>query len=355
MKISTCRSVVLSLALVVGGLAWLLDTPAAEAQQPVRWKMASVVPASVPIVGDGAVYFTELLKKASRGRMQIKPYDPGKLVPATEVFGALSTGAVDAGWEFPCYWIGKNSATPLFCTVPFGPGMSIYLAWMYEGGGQQLLEEIYAKHNVWATPCLITPPEASGWFRKEVTSLDQFKGMKLRYPGIAGRVFQKLGASVQLIPAGEIYLALERGVIDATEFAQPSVDLALGFHQVAKHYYFPGWHQPSTIGNFAVNKAKWDALDEADRTLIKMACRDNIVRSISKTEAAQPAALAEIKKHGVKLHTWSPEFMTAFRKATDEVMAEMAAENPDFARVYKSQKDFRTRLDEWMTLSSAVR
>lgn len=179
--------------------------------------------------------------------------------------------------------------------------------------------------------------------------------MKLRYPGIAGRVLQKLGASVQLIPAGDIYLALERGVIDATEFAQPSVDLKLGFHQVAKHYYFPGWHQPSTIGNFAVNKAKWQALAEADRTLIKMACRDNIVRSISKTEAAQPAALAEIKKHDVKLHTWSPEFMAAFRKATDEVMAEMAAENPDFARVYKSQKDFRVRLDEWMKLSSEVR
>lgn len=177
----------------------------------------------------------------------------------------------------------------------------------------------------------------------------------MRVPGIGGRVMQKLGASVQLIPPGEIYLALERGVIDATELAVPSIDLKSGFHQVAKNYYFPGWHQPATVSELIVNKAKWDALDEADRTLIKMACRDTIVWTMARGEATQPAALEEIKKHGVKIHQWPPEFLAAFRKASDDVFAEMSAESADFARVYTSLQNFRDGLGEWMTLSAPVR
>ena len=327
----------------------------ADAQQKIRWKMASVLPLGLQIIGDGAVDFSNKLETVSRGRIQIKPYGPGKLVPVKQVFEAVRTGSVDAGWSFSCYWMGQNTAHALFCTVPFGLGLTYYLSWMYEGGGQQLWEELYAKSNLYAMPCNIIPPETSGWFRKEVTSIDQFKGMKLRYPGIAGKVMQKLGASVQLIPGGEIFVALERGLIDATEFAVPSIDLNLGFYKVAKHYYFPGWHQPSTIGEFVIGKDKWDALDEADRSLITMACRDNLVRDIAKFEAAQPAALRKIRENGVTIHTWSPEIIAAFRKASEEVMAEMSAANADFAKIYASLKAFQDDGKEWRALTAPLR
>jgi len=336
-------------------LAAMLAAAPSHAQDTVRWKMASVIPASVPVVGDGAVYFTDRVAEVTRGRIEIEAFDPGKLVPATQVYDAVRTGSVDAGWSFSCYWMGKNSANPLFCTVPFGLGLTHYLAWIYEGGGQELWAEIYAKDGLWATPCSIAPPETSGWFKEEITSVEQFEGMKVRFPGIAGKVLQKLGASVQLIPGADIFVALERGVIDATEFALPNVDLNLGFYKVAKHYYFPGWHQPATIGEFVVSKDAWDALDPADRAAIEMACRDTMVRAIAKFEAAQTDALETMQAAGVEVHVWSDEILDAFRQATDEVMAEMAAENPDFARVYDSLNGFREKHAQWRELTRPLR
>lgn len=344
--------------VVIGGLGVALGVSlsvAAVAQDRIRWRMASALPTNVPIVGDGAIYFSEKVEEVSRGRLQIKAFDPGKLVPANQIYDAVRGGSVDAGWSYSCYWMGKNTANALFCSVPFGLGLTYYLSWIYSGGGLELWNEIYAKDNLYVMPCNISPPEASGWYRNEITSLDQLKGMKLRYPGIAGEVFQKLGASVQNIPAGEIYTALERGLIDATEYGTPNIDLSLGFYKVAKNYYFPGWHQPSTIGELFINKTKWDGLQEADRSLIKMACRDNLVRDIALYESSQNEALETIRKNGVTIRTWPSEFLAAFKKANDEVMESMSAANPDFAKVYKSMKAFEDRTAEWRKLTAPLR
>jgi TRAP-type mannitol/chloroaromatic compound transport system substrate-binding protein len=322
-----------------------------KAMETINWKMASSFAATTPLIGDAGPYFTERLAQASGGRLQIKFFDPGKLVPGLEVFDAVSKGAVDAGWSSPGYWIGKIPATPLFAAVPFGPDMAEYLAWMYEGGGLQLWQELYAEHNLWVTPCTTIPPEASGWFRTPITSTKQFDGMKIRFFGLGGKVMQKMGASVQLLAGGDIYPALERGVLDATEFSMPSIDEKLGFHQIAKHYYFPGWHQQSSLVELQINLDRWNSLTVMDQTLIEMACKDAILRGMTLGEVQQGPALERIEQSGVTIHTWTPEILAEFRKATEEVFVEEAANNADFARVYESYKNFRESYAKWAKLS----
>jgi TRAP-type mannitol/chloroaromatic compound transport system substrate-binding protein len=289
--------------------------------------------------------------RLTRGRINSRFFDPGKLVPALEVFDAVSKGSVDAGWTTAGYWIGKIPAAAFFTAVPYGPDTSEYLSWIFEGGGWQLWRELYAPHNVMPIPCQITPPEASGWFRQPITRLEQFKGMKIRFFGIGGQAIQKLGASVQLLAGGDIFPALERGILDATEFANPSLDEKLGFSKIAKHYYFPGWHQQASVGEFIVNMDRWKSLDGADQDLLITVCRDVIVRDISVGEVQQPPALERIRQDGVQVHQWPKEFLLAFKRASDEAIADSAASDPQFRRVYESYAAFRAKYAEWAKIS----
>jgi len=327
------------------------DGPAAGASQQISWKMASAFSGTLPIVGDSGPYFSEKLRRITKGRIDIKFYDPGKLVPAFEVFDAVSQGSIDSGWTTAAYWQGKIPAAAFFTAVPFGPDTNEYLGWVYEGGGWTLWKELYAPHNVMPIPCQLTPPEASGWFKTPITSLDQFRGMKIRYGGMAGMIMQKLGASVQLLAPGDIYPALERGVIDALEFANPSLDEQLGFQRIAKHYYFPGWHQPSSMGEFIVNLDRWKSLDPADQELIETVCQAVIVRDVEIGDFQQIAALQRIKDQGVTVHTWPDETLRTFKQAWDEVLAEQSAKDPDFKRVYESYKAYRAQASAWTKLS----
>ena len=317
----------------------------------IDWKMASAFPSSLPIVGDSGPYFSEKVGRLSRGRISIKFYDPGKLVPALEVFDAVAQGSVDAGWTTAGYWIGKIPAATFFTAVPYGPDTSEYLSWVFEGGGWELWQELYAPHNVMPVPCQITPPEASGWFREPINRLDQFKGLKIRFFGVGGQAIQKLGASVQLLAAADIFPALERGVLDATEFANPSLDERLGFSKIAKHYYFPGWHQQASVGELIINLDRWKALDAIDQEFLVTVCRDVIVRDIAVGEIQQPPALERIKKDGVQVHSWPKEFLDAFRKASQEAIDENAAKDPQFKRVYESYKAFRAAYAPWAKIS----
>lgn len=343
---------VLLLAVLFGALT---PGPIMAQGKKVRWKMASSFAASLPILGSAGVYFTERVKEVTDGRIQIKFFDPGKLVPSLQVFEAVSTGAVDVGFSGAGFWIGKIPAAPIFAAVPFGPDTNEYLAWMFERGGLKLWREIYAKHNLVPFPCAILPPEASGWFRKEIKSLADLKGLKMRFYGLGGKAMQKLGMSIQLLAGGDIFPALERGVLDATEFSMPALDEKLGFYQVAKHYYFPGWHQQSSILELIVNKAKWESISKADQTLIEMACRDTIVKTLTEGEALQGPALERMKNKGVKIHVWPPEIIAEFKRLSDEVIREEAAKDPDFARVWKSLSDFRKEYAEWNRLSRIKR
>ena len=198
---------------------------------------------------------------------------------------------------------------------------------------------------------MLIPPEASGWFREEITSLDQFRGMKIRFFGLGGKVMQKIGASVQLLAPGDIFPALERGVLDATEFSMPNTDARFGFDKIAKHYYFPGWHQQASFGEFIINMARWNELGETDQRIVQLACKSNIVRAITMGEAAQPPTLAKFRADGVQIHYWSEDVLRELQRLSAEVMAEEAAKDPFFAKAWESVQAFRRDYKEWARLS----
>ena len=316
----------------------------------VRWKMASTFPGNLNIIGEGGLNFIKRIDTVSNGSIKIKFFEPGALVPPLEVFDAVSTGAVDAGWSTAGYWAGKIPAVQFFTAVPFGPNASEFLAWYHEGGGKQLWEEIYAGHNLHPVQCELISPEASGWFKNEMTSLDDLKGLKMRFFGLGAKVMDKVGANTQLLAGGDIYPALELGTIDATEFAMPSIDLDLGFYQIAKHYYFPGWHQPASALELMINLDKWNALSESQKAQIEATCSENVVKTLAMAESRQPKALEELQSKGVTLHRWSDEVLAELEAAWFEVVEEESASNEDFARVWNSLSEFRKSYKTWKDL-----
>jgi len=236
----------------------------------------------------------------------------------------------------------------MFATVPFGPAIPEFLAWVYHGGGLQLSREMFGKHGVYNIPCAIIPPEASGWFRKEIKSLQDLKGLKMRFFGLGARAMNKLGVATQLLAPGDIFQALQLGTIDATEFSLPTMDQKLGFYQVAKFYYFPGWHQQATFLEFYINANKWKSLSDQHKAMIESACGDLTRDVIAEAEATQWKAMTEMRdKNGVQIRKWSPEIMAAIEKAWHEVIAEESAKNPQFKRVFESYSKFRADYAIW--------
>ena len=324
------------------------DAAAQKAEKPVKWKMASAFASGLDVVGESGPIFSENLRKMSNGTLDVKFFEPGALVPPFEVFNAVSKGSLESGWTTPGFHVGQIPSAPWFTTVPFGPPAGEYLAWLKYGGGHKLKDEIYARSGVKGISCIMITPEASGWFRKEIKTVDDLKGLKMRFFGLGARVMQKLGVQTQLIPPGDIFPALERGIIDATELAFPSIDIKQGFHTVAKHYYFPGWHQQSSVGEFLVNLKKWQELSEAHRRMIEVACDANLTWSFVTSEARQFVALRDlVEKHNVKVHYWSDAILARMRSAWEEVIAEESAKDPDFKRAHESYSDFRKKYAIW--------
>ncbi len=316
----------------------------------VRWKLASAYAGSTPILGPSIMRMTDRIREASNGTVDIRFFEPGALVPPLEIFDAVSSGGVDAGWATPGFWAGKVPALQLFASIPFGPAAPEYMAWMYWGGGREMLDELYAPHDIKSLPCMILPPEASGWFRKEIRSLDDLRGLKMRFFALGARVMEKIGVSTQLLAGGDIYPALELGTIDATEFSSPAIDQNFGFHQIAKHYYFPGWHQQSTWADVTVNMDRWNELTLGQQTLLDMACGDLVRESLAEGEAMQVPALSRLTAEGVQLHRWPDEFLQAYEDAWMEVAQEEAQKDSDFARALASLTEFRESFKVWNDL-----
>lgn len=317
---------------------------------PVKWKLSSAYPSTMPQIGTLAVRLVEQLTAVSAGNFQVRFYEPGALVPALEAFEAISKSALEAGWSTPGYWAGKVPALQLFSAVPFGMRSDEYMAWYYFGGGRALFEEIYHRHNIHSVMCGMIAPEASGWFKREIKTVDDFKGLKIRFFGLGGKVLEKLGASTQLLASGDIFPALELGTIDATEFSMPAIDINLGFYQAADHYYFPGWHQQSTFFDLMINLDEWNKLTDTQRAQLESVCGDNIRYSIAQGEAIQSQALKTMREKGVKIHTWSPEILSALEAAWQEVIVEESAKNADFKRVHDSFAAFREAHKDWRSL-----
>ncbi|WP_228276096.1 MULTISPECIES: TRAP transporter substrate-binding protein [Neopusillimonas] len=336
---------------VVTGLA--LGSGAAMADdKPVRWKVQSWFPTKLPHVGTQITDISKKVKAVSGNNIQFQVFEPGALIPPAECFDAVSNGAVNACWGISGYYYGKHPALAIYSAVPFGPEWPEMLAFFYYGGGKERYEEIYAKNNIKGIMCGGTVSEASGWFRKEINSVEDLNGLKMRIFGLGAKVVEKLGVSAQLIPAGDIYPALELGTIDAAEFAMPAVDLQLGFHQVAKHYYFPGWHQPATLYELIINMDKWNELSKTQQAQIEMMCGDNVRQAIAEGEAKQAAALKAIEEKGVTAHEWSPEIIQAFRNAWEEVVVEESANYPEFKEAYEHYAKFREEYKPWRQVST---
>jgi TRAP-type mannitol/chloroaromatic compound transport system substrate-binding protein len=321
------------------------------ATDKLRWKVPNAFPSHLPALGDNVQLVADFLKAGSDGDIQFKIFEPGNLVPPLELSDAVRDKTIDAGYTWLGYDAGKIPAAPLFAARPFGMEPWEYAAWWYDGGGQKMADEVYGKRNIKPLLCGITGPETAGWFRKEIKTMSDLKGLKIRFAGLGGEVMQKAGASVTLLPGSEIFQALEKGAIDATEFAMPAVDQKLGFDKVAKFNYFPGWHQTYTAFHFIVNKQVWDGLQPSTRSMLEMACTAGVLRNLSKGEAIQGAVIRGFAQKGVKAQSVPAPMLHELQKISAEVMAEQAARDADFKRVYESQEAFAKDYQTWKGLA----
>ena len=338
-------------ALAVAGVTMALAVTAStvQAQKRVQWKLQSTWGASVPHLGTSGVRFSKNIERLSGGKFTMKFHEPGALVPALECFDAASKGSVESCYTTPGYHTGKlGEGASFFTAVPFGPGLGEFMAWKRYGGGDEIRAKKYAEHGVFAYDVLAIGPETSGWFKKEVTDLAQLKGFKMRFFGLGAVVMQKLGVSTQLLAGGDIYPALEKGVIDATEFSMPNMDIKYGFYQIAKFNYYPGWHQQTSVSEVLMNKAKFDALPDEYKAMVEIAAGDNVLHTYAETEALNPGAMNEmLSKYQVQNKRWNDKDLATFEKYWNEVVADESKKDPWFKEIAESYFAFRKLYGTW--------
>lgn len=320
---------------------------AAPASAAVRWSIPMSFGSNLTALGDTMPWVADQLRAASGGRIDFRIFEPGTLVPALGIFDAVSAGTVEAGYSFMGYELGKVPVSAILGAMPFGLESPQFAAWVYFGGGRELIKEAFAPHNVYPIFCGSISPESAGWFRNEINSPADLSGLKFRAAAIGGKVYQRLGASVTMLPGGELYQALERGVLDGTEFSLPTVDEQLGFFRVARHYYLPGWHQPSTNQFLYVNINAWNQLDATTQALIETTCTAGVTMAIAKAEALQGDVLQRFEEQGVTLHQFSDDMLNTFYQASKEVLAEEAAKDEMFRRTYESMIEFQRKNATW--------
>lgn len=318
-------------------------------QKKVTLRLATSWPAGFPIMGTGVEHFAQRVKAASGGTLIIKIYPKETLVPALAVFDAASAGEIDAFHSGPYYWKGKNSAFALFSGTPFGLTSEEINSWMLFGGGMEFWREMYAKHNLYPLLGGNTNVQMGGWFRKPIRSLADLKGLKMRVPGIGGEVFSRLGVNPVLLAAGEIYPALERGMIDATEWVGPALDLQMGFHKVAK-YYYAGWHEPGSVLELTFNKKVWESLSPEHQAIVQIASDEMNTRMSLEFHAKNLDALQEIKKLGITIQKFPDDVNHAAYKALQDYLRDESASNPDFKRIYRSMESYLSKSRAWSTI-----
>ena len=299
--------------------------------------LATSWPAHFPIMGVGVERFAQKVEECSGGSLEVKLYPKNTLVPALAVFDAASSGQIDAFHSGPYYWKGKNSSFSLFSGMPFGFTAEEINSWMLFGGGLELWREKYDKYNLYPLLGGNTNIQMGGWFRKKISSLSDMQGLKMRIPGLGGEVFTKMGVNTILLPAGEIYTSLERGVIDATEWVGPALDMQMGFYKVAP-YYYSGWHEPGSILELTFNKPFWNKLGSEHKAIVELASSDLNSSMASEFHYENIHALAKLQELGVELLKFPAEVDAAGKKALVQVIAEQSALNKDFETVYASIK-----------------
>ena len=336
-------------------LAAAAAMPAAAWAQAKTCDLQSVFGLQVPSIGQSPVKWAERVALMTNNEIRIKVMGAGEVVPPLEVFGAVSNGSIPMGFDWIGYWASKIPVANLVGSMPFGPDPELFLGWMFRGGGLAIIQKAYDPHNVQVLPCHLVVPEAGGWFNKEIRTPADIKGLKMRIAGLGAKAMEKLGASVQLVPAGEIYVSLERGRIEAAEFSAPQLDAGLGLQKIAKYYYFPGWHQPASWDSIIINKKVWQSLTPRQQTAMTEACYANITYNTFDQVNAQVDAIEKIEAAGVQVRRFPDPVLAALRKASQEVMQEEAAKDPLFKEAYQSLSAYIKRYGRWSELQSLPR
>lgn len=327
--------------------------PAVHAQAAIRWRLTSSFPKALDTIHGAADVFAKMLNDMSGGKFQVTVHAPGELVPAFGVVDAVQAGTVEAGHTAPYYYFGKDDTFAMGTAIPFGLNSRQLTAWYYDGNGMKLFREFYNQYNIVNFPGGNTGAQMGGWFRKEVKTLADIKGLKMRVGGFAGKVMTRMGAVPQNIPGGEIYQALEKGTIDATEWIGPYDDEKLGFQKVAKNYYYPGWWEGGAQLDFYINKTAFNALSADYKAMVEAAASHAHTEMQARYDARNPAALKRLVAGGAKLLPFPKVVMDAAYKESMALYAELSASNPNWKKIYTDYSAFRKEQNLWFRFTEA--
>lgn len=344
-----------SVGLAAGAATAAASAPAlAQSAPTIKWRLASSYPKSLDTIYGAGEMVANRVAQLTEGRFKIQVFAGGEIVPALQVLDAVQQGTVECGHTTSSFYVGKNRAFAFDTVVPFGLTPRQQMAWMYYGGGLPLMRELFKEYGVVNFPCGNTGAQMGGWFRKEINTLADLKGLKMRIPGLGGEVLSRLGAVPQNIPAGDVYAALEKGAIDATEWVGPYDDEKLGFYKVAKYYYAPGWWEPSAQVTLVVNAKEWEKLPKSYQYALDVACAEANMHMLAEYDAKNPLALAKLLKAGVQLKRFSNEVMVAAQKAAFDFYNEEAGRNPTFKKIYTEWEKFRRNEQAWFSVNDAA-
>ncbi|MCP3907913.1 MAG: TRAP transporter substrate-binding protein [Oceanicoccus sp.] len=314
---------------------------AASSEKTFKWKMVTTWPKNFPGLGTAPENFAKVINEMSNGRLTVKVYGGGEIVPALEVFSAVSQGTAEMGHGAAYYWKGKIPSSPFFTSVPFGLTAQEMNGWLHYGGGLELWREAYAPFNIIPFAGGNTGVQMAGWFNREINSMDDIKGLKMRVPGVGGEVFSRAGGTAVTLPGSELYTSLQTGVIDATEWVAPYNDMALGLHEVAKYYYYPGWHEPGPTLELIINKDAFESLPKDLQKMVEIAARYANQDMLDEYTARNNASLLNLEKnHNTELRKLPDDVLRALHKASNEYLIEVAEEDPMAAKVYKSWRAY---------------
>jgi TRAP-type mannitol/chloroaromatic compound transport system substrate-binding protein len=331
-----------------GSAGAALAAPAVvRGQEQIKWRLASSFPKSLDTLFGASELVAKRVSAATGGKFDIRVFAPGEVVPALGVVDAVQQGNIECAYTAPYYFFGKDATFALDTGISFGMNARQMTAWMYDGGGLQLMREFYREYNIVNFPAGNTAAQPAGWFRKEIKGLDDLKGLKMRIGGFAGIVIERLGVVPQNIPAGDIYPALEKGTIDAAEFVGPYDDEKLGLHKVAKYYYYPAFWEGGSQACLYVNTKAWDGLSKEYQAILESACAEAHVVTLAKYDARNPPALKRLVAGGAVLRPLPRPVMEAGWKAANDLYAELSSKNPKWKKVYESHAKFRDDLILW--------
>ena len=338
------------------GLAGVLAAgvaPAVHAQATVRWRLASSFPKSLDTIFGAADVFARHVKAMSGGKFEVSVHAAGEIMPAFGVVDGVQQGSIELCHTAPYYFLGKDETFALGCAIPFGLNSRQMTAWMYEGNGLKLMREFYGKFNIINFPGGNTGSQMGGWYRKEIKSLADIKGMKMRIGGFGGKVLERIGGVPQNIPGGDIYPALEKGTIDSAEWVGPYDDLKLGFNKVAPFYYYPGWWEGGPELDFFINNKAFEALSPEYKAIVEAAAAAAHVDMQAKYDARNPAALKQLVGAGTKLRAFPKDVMNAAFKASMEFYEELNSKNESWKKVYADYSKFRAEQNLWFRFTEA--